>query len=259
MYIVAGGGIGKYMALMAEKNPEFDLLGIPYPSIKRDEPPKFLHQDNVIYNPGHASITSKCKTPELAMAWLDYSYSKEGYMLANFGIEGVSYNMENGYPKYTELITKNPDDIPMSSISFKYFRVTGNGPFVQDHRYIEQYLALPQQVQSLEAWTKFASTAAEAKTALKGTLTTEEASALVFNQNEINTYVQEQFIKFILGTSSLDDFDQYVERIKQMGIDDIIKAKQNAHDKFMKEYPNADKTNLLNIDEYYNDIFDSMG
>ena len=42
------------------------------------------------------------------MKWLDYAFCKEGHMLFNFGVEGLTYKMVNGYPKYTELITDNP-------------------------------------------------------------------------------------------------------------------------------------------------------
>ncbi len=45
---------------------------------------------------------------ELAMKMLEYAYSEEGHMFFNFGTEGVSYTMEDGYPKFIDLLMKNP-------------------------------------------------------------------------------------------------------------------------------------------------------
>ena len=73
-------------------------------------------------------------------------------MLNNFGIEGESYEMVNGEPKYTELITNNPDKLPMAQILTMYVRATGEAPFIQDPRYIEQYYQLDSQQKALGIW-----------------------------------------------------------------------------------------------------------
>ncbi|MFW5436827.1 hypothetical protein [Paenibacillus apiarius] len=39
---------------------------------------------------------------------------EEGHILFNFGVEGESYKMEKGYPKYTDEIMKNPDGLPVA-------------------------------------------------------------------------------------------------------------------------------------------------
>ena len=64
------------------------------------------------------SITTACKNPEAAVKFLNYGYTKEGYMLYNYGIEGETYNLTgetltyNGieYPlvEYTDKMQNNP-------------------------------------------------------------------------------------------------------------------------------------------------------
>ena len=70
-------------------------------------------------------------------------------MLFNFGVEGVSYEMKDGYPTYTDEVMKNPDGLSITQALSKYNLASYSGPFVQDRRYVEQYSALPQQKRPL--------------------------------------------------------------------------------------------------------------
>lgn len=54
------------------------------------------------------SISTQCSDPKLAIQYMDYLFSEEGHMLANYGIEGQTYTMENGEPQFTDLILNNP-------------------------------------------------------------------------------------------------------------------------------------------------------
>ncbi len=47
-------------------------------------------------------FSKQIKTPEKALAFIDYLNSDEGLILSKFGIEGQTYTMDNGVPKYTE-------------------------------------------------------------------------------------------------------------------------------------------------------------
>ena len=63
-------------------------------------------------------ITTSCKNPELAAKWLDYQYSDEGCFLNWYGTEGESWTYgADGTPQFTELITNNPDGLPMTELS----------------------------------------------------------------------------------------------------------------------------------------------
>ncbi|MCK9479501.1 MAG: extracellular solute-binding protein [Firmicutes bacterium] len=251
MMTILGGGVGKYIELMKDIDPEFDLLATPYPTLQKGEIPKFIHQDPTVYHAGSASVTSSCKTPEIALAWLDYGYSKEGNMIHNFGIEGISYEMVNDYPEYTEIITNNPDGVPMATIGHKYCRAFAQGPFVQDERYLEQYLNLPQQIKAIEVWTKYADEVNKVNTKVYGELNPQESSKITPMQVEITTYVDEMFLKFVLGREPLDKFDEYTSRIRQLGIDEIIKIKQTAYDRFISKFPQAKELKSINAIEFY--------
>ena len=40
--------------------------------------------------------------------------------------------------------------------------------------------------------------------------------------------------KFIMGKEPLDNFDKFVQTLKDMGIDDVLAVEQAAYDRYMK-------------------------
>lgn len=226
----AGGGLmGTMLNAKADSDEEFDLAAVKYPVLKKGDKPKFGNK-SFSYSPVNgAAITAQCKYPELAARFLDYSYSEEGYMLNNFGIEGESYEMIDGYPTYKEVITKNPNGLAMSQALPLYVRAANEGPFVQDVRYIEQYYSHPQQQEALELWSDNDDLDYRIP---QVTLTSEESREYSAIMNEIQTYQDEIVTKFIIGEESLDHFDKYIEDLKNMQLDRAIEIKQAALDRF---------------------------
>ena len=50
--------------------------------------------------------------------------------------------------------------------------------------------------------------------------------------NEIGTYVGEMTAKFITGTESLDNFDDYVKNVYSMGMQNCLDIQQEALDRY---------------------------
>ncbi len=148
-------------------------------------------------------------------------------MLFNFGVEGDTYTLENGYPKYTDKVMKDPKLALQQSMA-RFFRANWNGPFVQDKRYIEQYANLPEQQDSLKIWAE----PVNDKLMPPVTQTQDESKKYASIMNDITTLRNEAIIKTIVGQSSVDDWDGVVAQMKQIGIDDAIKLRQAALDRF---------------------------
>lgn len=223
-----GSGIGKYMGLM-EGDPEFELISAPYPTLKEGETAAWGQRDFPYTGIG-AAITSAAENPEQIVKWLDYAYSPEGHNLFNFGVDGESYTMENGKPTYTDLILDNPEGLPITQAMSQYIRASYNGPFVQDPGYIEQYLVLDSQKEALVNWEK-AST--EMKMPLV-TLTSDEGRKVASIMTDLNVYHEEMMLKFIMGSEPLEKFDEYVETLKAMGIEEVIQIRQLALERFLQ-------------------------
>ena len=150
-------------------------------------------------------------------------------MLYNFGIEGVSYNMVDGYPTYSELITNDPEGKPMAESMSKYIRAHTGGPFVQDVRYMEQYASRPQQK---EAWKNWLST--NSAEHFLPQIYVDNESEIAKLQTDVSTYYSEMMLKFIMGLEPLDNFDKYVQELNSRGLNKILDAKQKAYDKFLE-------------------------
>lgn len=226
-----GGGLGKYLDSVRGKDTKFDLVGTPYPTLKKGDKPEFGHW-GMLYGDsnGSSAISTQSKNKDLAAQYLDYAYSREGQLLYNFGIEGTSYNMVNGVPTYTELITKNPNGLTFAQAATGYSNV--NTSVVQDPDYFRQSgLPYNQQKTAVENWKN---TNQQAHMIPPVTATPEESSDLAKVMNDVDTYKQEMVAKFILGQEPIENFDKYVAQIKKLGIDKAITIREAAIQRYNK-------------------------
>jgi putative aldouronate transport system substrate-binding protein len=224
-----GGGIGRFMGLMKDKDPKFKLAGTPYPTLKAGEKPQLGQRDNVFPGPGAAISSANQHVPE-TVKLLDFAYSDEGHMLFNFGKEGLTYTLENGYPKYTDLILKNPDKLPLAQAMAAHFRSSSSGPFVQDKRYVEQYFQLQEQKDAYKIWQE----PTNEKLLPPITPTQDESRRFAKVMTEVNTRYDEVFSKVLTGAQPLDAWDGFVQELKQLGIDEAVQIQQAALDRFNK-------------------------
>ncbi|WP_135552765.1 type 2 periplasmic-binding domain-containing protein [Paenibacillus cymbidii] len=227
-----GGTIGKYIDAMKAKNPQFKLAAAQYPVLNKGEEPKFVRREwDYNYTGGAVAITTANKNPAETVKYLDYLYGEEGHMLETFGVEGQTYTMKNGYPTYTDLIMNNPDKLPIASAMGKYFRANYPSPGYSDDRYMEQYYLYPEQKDALKVWAQYADNALKVLVPPVSTLP-EEASEMARIMNELNTYKVEMTTKFIMGTESLAQFDNYTAQLKKMNVDRAIAIMQAALDRY---------------------------
>lgn len=223
-----GSGMGGWLTTMKD-DPTYALVAAKSPVLKKGDTPGFGS-----YNvPGAygAVISGDCKNPELAAKYLDFWYTDEGSLLTIFGKEGVSYNMVDGYPKFTEEITNNPDNIPFATALASYSNGAYGAPGKADYRYTEQYYANQCQIDALNIWKDNNSE----KTTLPLVYPTEDEASTMSNiYTEIETFVSEKVWKFIIGTESMDNYDSFVKTIESMGIDEVLKIKQAGIDRYNK-------------------------
>lgn len=221
----SGGGIGKYMNAMKDKNPEFNLVPARYPVLNKGDKPKFGSRGFKTNTYNNGFITTECKNVELAMRFLDFGYTEAGHMLFNFGKEGESYTMVDGYPTYTDEILNNPEGLSISEAMKKYIFASSSAPFVADAAYLEQYYQYPQQKQALEVWGH---TTAPSNTIPLVSFTDEEGTKVNSIMSNVETAVDEMMYKFIMGIEPIDNYDSMVNTIKGFGIDEAIEIYQTA-------------------------------
>lgn len=218
-------GIGKYLDLVKPANPVFDLAGAQFPVVKTGDTNHFGLRSSTFIGQG-AAISGSNKNPQETIKWLDYGFTKEGSLLYNFGVEGQSYVIENGKPKFSDYIMNNPNKLTktqaLSSVT------PGNGPYSYNQDAMKQLSDREQQNKAREAWAK-----ADGKYVMPAiTLTAEEDTKYANIMNDIDTLYSEKFNKFIMGTEPFENFDNFVKTIKGMNIDEAIKIQQAALDRF---------------------------
>jgi putative aldouronate transport system substrate-binding protein len=248
--VVYYGSFGPWATSGKATNPNYNLVPTTYPVLKEgDDPAKTIHIGNKNwYSKGSdIAISAKSKNVEAALRWLDYRYSEEGFMLFNYGVEGVSYNWVDGpveqkdgpgffppsmsekikkqHPEFTELLTKNPDGVDFWTAIDKYktlYEASLRNPL--------SYVMASEVYDAMGKW----STPGKDYILPPLSSTGEEVKINAEVMTQVNTYREEMIYKFIMGDEPLSNFDKYVEQIKKLGIDKIIKNTQDQLERYNK-------------------------
>jgi len=230
-YAPGGSGIGTWLPAMQQTDSSVELVSARPISPDSSRYSRYAKMSTIYSNSGtSAAISSSCKNVEQVAKLLDYNFSEEGKLLANFGIEGVTFNMVDGYPTYSDVIMNNPDKLPISQALALYTRASVSGPFIQDPRYLEQYYSIPELKEAINLW---AQTDYGKYVLPPVSATSEEASELAKIINNIKTYSEEMESKFITGAISINEFDSYVKQLKAFGIERAIEIKQACYDRYV--------------------------
>lgn len=177
---------------------------------------------------GGAVITKQSKTPQLAVEFIDYIMATEdGKRFANWGMEGTSYKNENGKLSFTDYMLNNkeiPD--PLRALGGNW-----NLPRVQalDTAKIlngEKVSKLNDELKKIMV---------DAYPASQIPMTKEEKASLNEGWADMETYKSEMVTKFIMGKANFDkDWDTYVSKMKQLGIEGKIKIEQGKYERYSK-------------------------
>lgn len=180
---------------------------------------------------GQFVITDKVEHPAEIARWMDYFYSDAGTKLFHMGVSGVSYKDTRNGVEYVDEITDNPKGLTQTEAKKLYVTDAGGGfPGIVKEAYFKSAESAPEQAKAAklvepdaqkEIWPAF-------------TYTQPEADKLDSLEDDIGKYVDESRDKFIKGDMPLSDWNKYVEKIKQMGLDDYMEIQQSAYDRYRK-------------------------
>ena len=227
-----GSTIGKYMAAMKDKDPGYALAAVPYPVREKGGRARFAELQPEANTP-FLTITTACKNPEAAAQWIDYLYSDAGNLLKNFGLEGDTYTLENGLPKYTDKILHNPEGLSASEAMAKYFRANTPAPgFNQSNNYLDQYYQLEEQKEAIQIWNRDMDYVK--KTMMPPvTKTLEESEELSNILTELRTYSEEIILKFVKGEEPMENWDTFLQNLRGLQAERAVELQQNAVDRYL--------------------------
>ena len=133
-----------------------------------------------------------------------------GYKDPVFGLE------KYGYPRYSDLLMKNPDGLSRDQATGVFVRV-GNYVGIKSLEFLEQRDSLPEQLgpKGRGLWMETLN-----EMWLPPVYPTpEESREFAKLMSEINTYSQEMMVKFIMGAEPIDKLPEFQATLKKMNID----------------------------------------
>jgi putative aldouronate transport system substrate-binding protein len=209
----------------AANNPDFTMAAIPSPVKTAGQENHFGGTRELVYLSKGYSVTTACEDPELAVQWMDFWYTEEGTRLANFGTEGISYNLVNGKPQWTDLLTSAPS--PGSVLATQ---TMGQNVGTIKHPTSELGLYLDAQLEAEDIWTNSSDGTYYIPSSVQ--LTSDEGDSFSALASDYETYASEVILKFIIGEKSMDEWDSFVDEMIDMGIEDAVALYQAALDRY---------------------------
>lgn len=169
------------------------------------------------------AISHQAKDPVTVIKYFDFWFTEEGRLLANFGVEGKTWDMIDGEPVYKPEVLNS--DSPVNSQMYLEGAQIQRG-FWQDYRYEWQ-------------WT---SEAARKGIELYDThdLLIDQFLGVALNKKEqavfdrhwpsLRTYMLERQQAWILGSGDVQaDWDDYAKTLDKMGYADVIEVLNTAY------------------------------
>lgn len=214
-------------------DPNFHCVAFADPVMNVGDVNHIRNYNEPITNGGIA-ISTQCLDEKLdaAIYLLDYFFSEEGSFLTTFGVEGVTYELDDqGHPQYTDLITNNPDGLQESQALVIYGGSTVSTAYQHpDADYLIDTNTDDQNAAS-DIWK--ASDAAYDIPDLC-TISSEDNEHYSNVMADIGTYISEWSLKIITGQTQLTEeaFAEYRDTVSGMSIDEAIAIKQDALDRY---------------------------
>lgn len=220
-----------FVADAQAQNTGAKWIGFDYPRVAEGAPTTRISAGNM--NMGmYTMITTECSEEEMieALKWLNYGYTEAGMMYNNFGTEGVTYEYDaDGNVVYTDLITADPDGL---NEAVKKYTICHSTPFsgVQLQRTVQ----LKNTQESVDAVYKWIDNTVVGDHLVPGlALSSDETVAYSDLASPIKTYVSEMTLKFVTGVEDLENFDDFVATVENMGLAECLKIQQAAYDRFI--------------------------
>lgn len=222
--------ITQLLSMAAESQPDMRITGMT--NVTKDGDTAHVGTESQILDSIMWSITTECSDPAAIARYVDYLYSDAGILLANYGVEGETFHYVDGKPVLTELVTNNPDySYNLALNIFTCDRQTPV-PFIIDEQKARNDYS-EDQSNAVAVWNE--ATDGLYNIPRQGVnMTTKEQEEYNSTYIDIDTYMDETISKFVVGDLSLDQFDSFVQKLKDMGIEDCIAIEQTAYNRYLE-------------------------
>lgn len=208
-------------------DPNIQVIPVAAPVVNSGDQVHIRCADSLIGNDN--AIPTSCKYPEKAMEILNYFFTEEGSLLANYGIEGDTFIYDDsGHPVLTEKITANDAYTPAQA---QALYLLPPSKFTCYYDWTRELQLIPEKDHAAyDIWGQADDSYMLPKTI---SYTADEAKELSLIMEKVSPYVNEMTLDFILGEANFDhDYEIYLETLEVMGIQDGIAIVQEAIDRY---------------------------
>jgi putative aldouronate transport system substrate-binding protein len=169
------------------------------------------------------AISSKVKDPIAAVKFFDWMYSPQGSAIMNYGIEGETFEFVNGKPKLLSKVIEEHKD--KQDVLFSIVSAVGGGDsqifttmIDLSARSLSESAEFKELGQFVEDYTKKGNIVHET---YNPPFNDEEVSKLKKLETQVNTLVEQEMDKFILGSRPIEDYDKFRAQLVQQGAQEI--------------------------------------
>jgi putative aldouronate transport system substrate-binding protein len=221
-------GLGFNNTAVQKIDPKASYVGLlPVKGPKGDQ---FKENPQAAITPCIA-ITKSNKNPIETIKYLDYIYSKEGNILMNYGVQDKDYTLDaSGNPVFTDYVLKNPDGNDAGTVRTNEGMQVGL-PFIATLD--SQSQATPSEVVR-NVWKDYENANVLYPKFPNLPLTEEQNADISGTITDMKTYVEENTNKFVQGQTPDANYDKFVQTIKTMGVDNVLKVYNEAYKKYLE-------------------------
>lgn len=171
---------------------------------------------------GDCAITSTCKYPEVAFRLADFMWSREASMYSRYGESGVDWIPDEK--------TGGILDTPLAWGSVQNANWTDVNPAYRDYSWSIKTSAEPNSGMLSSDFANAVQGKHPEEIVKKIIYTPEEQETVSDIQSTINTYVNECFVRFMIGDMSIEkDWDGYLKELNDIGLNEYIEISQEAY------------------------------
>ena len=233
---------------VVEKNPNADFVAFPW--IQDAQGRVYAGDFDIGYGDKYSTcISVDCQNVEAVARLIDAMFTEEGTNCTTWGIldgdpiltsrEDTAWTKGNGTYTVDENGVKHETEWA-NQITENFY----DGVFANKYRYAMSHVSFPRWgagdylaatreprfVASAKLWGE-ASNDLEYPAAI--VLSVDDQKKAAPQLDDINDYIADMTKKFISGEEPLTNFDNYMDQLQKMGIEDLIAAYQGAYDRFM--------------------------
>lgn len=241
----SAGTVGCYVINVGPAFSDADASGVPivkcpFWRVNADDPINVAMYEGIERNGQHGTIiTTACKDPITAVKMLNYGYTDEGMILSNWGVEGISYTIdENGNRVYTDLVYHNPNYGTTLTMYMYRLHYIPNRRLADIHS--NPAVTIRQDVVDMRLqYTQVCDTFNGDYIMPSGvTLTAEENSERSGIMADADTYIAEMRLKFITGVLEINDdtWNEYLNTLYgKYKLTRAIEITQAAYDRYISQ------------------------